>query len=371
MRTYYVGLLYAGKVRLGLQRARGVKGWLSLSAAREHLTRGEHVTLIDFEDSAETAVAAGRPRCRRRHAAAAFPLRPSQEPRGELGDLAIAPALDVSGLVILDGVTEALALHGIDMNSNVEVEGSCRACRASGPGRSGGVVLLDHVTKDRESRGRFAIGAQVKLSATDVAYRLEVVEPFARGREGLVKVKVTKDRPGHVRRYAEGDRIADLRLRSDGEGVTVELVPPMEAGAPLRPTGQMERVSKVVEQDPGLSKRAIRAAISGRHDVIDLALELLVSEGFVEQRPDGRANAHHSRKPFREGTHEPDRAHVPTVPQTCPRTPNSNSCRAPTTSRPPTPNSSGYERRDWHEHPRPPRARAVGRAARRDRGPRR
>ena len=312
MRTYYVGLLYAGKVHSVFSEPEGCKGWLSLSAAREHLTRGEHVTLIDFEDSAETAVArlvalgVGDDTLRQRF----HYVRP-EEPRGELGDLAIAPALDVSGLVILDGVTEALALHGIDMNSNVEVAGFMSGLPRKAAQAGAVVVLLDHVTKDRESRGRFAIGAQVKLSATDVAYRLEVVEPFARGREGLVKVKVTKDRPGHVRRYAEGDRIADLRLRSDGEGVTVELVPPMEAGAPLRPTGQMERVSKVVEQDPGLSKRAIRAAISGRHDVIDLALELLVSEGFVEQRPDGRANAHHSLKPFREGTHEPDRAHVP------------------------------------------------------------
>jgi hypothetical protein len=75
-------------------------------------------------------------------------------------------------------------------------------------------------------------------------------------------MKVTKDRPGHIRQHAEGDRIADLHLASDGAAVKVALDPPGEAGAPLRPTGQMERVSRALEQDSGLSKRAIRAAVS-------------------------------------------------------------------------------------------------------------
>jgi hypothetical protein len=45
--------------------------------------------------------------------------------------------------------------------------------------------------------------------------------------------------------------------------------------------------------------------------VIDLALELLIAEGYVEPRPDGRATAHHSLRPFREGEVTADRAHVP------------------------------------------------------------
>jgi hypothetical protein len=307
-----VALLYPGKIHTAFSEPEGCKGWVYLAAAAEFLASGEHVTLIDFEDTARVAV-------ERLHAlgvrdevirARLHYIRP-EEPYDERGQHAIGPALAVSALVVLDGVTEALALDGIDMNSNVEVARWLASLPRRIAASGAAVVLLDHVVKDREARGRFAIGAQVKLSAADAAYRLEVVEPFARGRDGLVKVKVTKDRPGHIRRYAEGDRIADMRLFSDGSAVTVELDPPGEAGALLRPTGQMERVSRTLEQDPGLSKRAIRAAVSGRNDVIDLALELLIAEGYVEPRPDGRATAHRSLRPFREGEATGDRAHVP------------------------------------------------------------
>jgi len=68
----------------------------------------------------------------------------------------------------------------------------------------------------------------------------------------------------------------------------------------FRPTGQMEQVSKLLEGDPGLSKRSIRSAVKGKNEYIDLALDLLVSEGFVERQKDGN----HSLRPFREAEDE-------------------------------------------------------------------
>jgi hypothetical protein len=338
-----VALLYAGKLHSIFSEPEGCKGWLSLAAIAEYLVAGEHTTLIDFEDSARVVV--------ERLRSLAVPdetirtrfhyVRP-EEPFDEGGQLALAPALAASALVVFDGVTEALALDGVDPNSNAEVARWLARLPRRIASRGAAVVLLDHVVKDREARGRFAIGAQVKLSATDVAYRLEVVEPFARGRTGLVKVKVTKDRPGHIRQHAEGDRIADLHLSSNGSAVTASLEPP-GTGAPLRPTGQMERVSRAIEQDPGLSKRAIRAAVSGRNDVIDLALELLVVEGHVEARPDGRATAHYLLKAFRERMDGDDRAHAPD------RAPNVPKARSePTVPTCPTP-LGGHGTRDGGE----------------------
>ena len=37
------------------------------------------------------------------------------------------------------------------------------------------VVLIDHVAKDKEKRGRYAIGAQHKLAGVAVAYGIEVL----------------------------------------------------------------------------------------------------------------------------------------------------------------------------------------------------
>ena len=62
------------------------------------------------------------------------------------------------------------------------------------------VVLVDHVTKSQEGRGRWAIGSERKLWGLDgAAYGFESLVPFGRGKTGLVKITVAKDRCGHIR----------------------------------------------------------------------------------------------------------------------------------------------------------------------------
>ncbi|MGI8731411.1 MAG: hypothetical protein ACR2LK_15760 [Solirubrobacteraceae bacterium] len=75
---------------------------------------------------------------------------------------------------------------------------------------------------------------------------------------------------------------------------------PDEGDAPIfRPTVLMERVSRAVEAEPGLSVRALRAAVSGKREARDLALDLLVAEGYVERRQDGQAFRHYTMRAFR------------------------------------------------------------------------
>jgi hypothetical protein len=66
------------------------------------------------------------------------------------------------------------------------------------------VVCLDHVIKNRETGGRYALGAQHKLAGvTGATYVFSVIRPLARAKsepvEGIVSLTVTKDRPGYVR----------------------------------------------------------------------------------------------------------------------------------------------------------------------------
>ena len=96
---------------------------------------------------------------------------------------------------VIDGVTEALTIFGLDLNDNADSARWYQQLPRPIVRRGAAVLLIDHVTKDREGRGRFAIGAQHKLAGVDVAYGVEVVEPFGGGRDGLVKVTVAKDRP--------------------------------------------------------------------------------------------------------------------------------------------------------------------------------
>jgi hypothetical protein len=79
----------------------------------------------------------------------------------------------------------------------------------------------------------------------------------------------------------------------------------------FRPTAFMAKISAALERDPGLSKRAIRVAVGGKSETVDLALELLVSEGYVRVETDGRGGHHHPVRPYSEPT-------VPTVTRPCP-----------------------------------------------------
>jgi hypothetical protein len=170
--------------------------------------------------------------------------------------------------------------------------------------RAGAAVnLIDHVVKDKDSRGRYAIGAQHKLAGVDVAYRLEVVHPFGRGREGLIKVAVTKDRPGFVRQYAANrEWVALLRLSSEDGTVTATLTHAEgdQGALSFKPTKLMERISKLLEADPGLGRNEIRSTVGGKQTYVDLARKLLVSEGFVRVERDGQAKRHYVVKPYRE-----------------------------------------------------------------------
>jgi len=226
---------------------------------------------------------------------------------------------------VLDGVTEGMVLHGLDPLSNVDSarwgELLARPLAAAGAA----VEELDHVVKDREQRGRYAIGAQHKLASIDVAYRLDAVEPFGRGREGLVRVTVTKDRPGHVRRHAvQGGRVAEMRLRSRENGsVSVRLDPPSGDDERFRPTHLMQRLSVALEDRPGMSAGDVRA-LRGKNDGLDAALAALVAEGHVEARQEGRAKRHYSLRPYRESDElAPPRGNLPPAssPSTLPPAP--------------------------------------------------
>src|SRR5207249_3499838 len=139
--------------------------------------------------------------------------------------------------------------------------------------------------------------------------------------------------------------VAVMCVRSTGDHVTVTLSPPTAESAEraaFRPTTLMERVSRALEEAPGLSKKAARAAVKGRAEYVDLALDLLIAEGFVEARRDRQATRHYVRRPYRsehdEQVSETDRVQgVRTVSNGVPDT------GAGTVSRVPAPTGGGHE----------------------------
>jgi hypothetical protein len=302
-----VGLIYAGKAHSLSSEPEAGKTWLMLAAAGEQLAAGAHVLYVDFEDTASTIVGRLLKLGVSTDAIVArFHYMRPDEPLDERGNQSLAVVLAKRpSLVIIDGVTEALAVHGLDIGSNNDVA-RWKVILPKKILRAGAALVeLDHVTKDRETRGRYAIGAQHKLAAVDVAYTLEAVEPFGRGREGLSRLTVKKDRPGHVRQHStDAQRVAELRLTSHEDGsVTATLTAP--GSGEWRPTVLMARIAQALEHAPGLSKRQIRETVTGKTKGIDKGIEVLIREGYVRAEPDGQAIRHHVVKPFTDTDRDP------------------------------------------------------------------
>ncbi len=317
-----VFLFYAARISALIGETESCKTWLILVAIAQELNAGHHVILADFEDRPETAVERLRALGVATEAIATHLTYLNPGGRfDELAEAVITEAIESRGpasLAVIDGVTEAMSDIGLDPMSGTDVaayyQGSPRWLARTGAA----VVLVDHVTKSQEGRGRWAIGSERKLSGLDgAAYTLESLRPFGRGKTGLVKVTVAKDRCGHVRQHAgAGGVIAVAELKSwpdDGVTVTFE-APESSEGATFRPTHIMTKLSEAIIETPGLSTRALHACVTGKTETKTLALELLVTDGYAEARPGARgARLYHSLKPFGvdPGASEPEDDNVP------------------------------------------------------------
>ncbi|WP_067832509.1 hypothetical protein [Actinomadura kijaniata] len=161
-------------------------------------------------------------------------------------------------LAVLDGITEAVSLHGLELKDNTDIAtfGLILPRRIASQGPA--VTTLDHVVKDRDGCGRYAIGGVHKLNIINgAAYTMENREPFGTGITGRSGLYIAKDRPGQLRRHAVhsagGMRwFADLKLASHPKGfVEAELEAP-NAGdrKPFRPTALMAKISDALAREP-------------------------------------------------------------------------------------------------------------------------
>jgi hypothetical protein len=304
-RTDGHGLIYPGHIHSFAGEPESLKSWLVQCACAEQVSDGRHVVYLDFEDQAAGVV----PRLQALRVpdeliAARFHYAHPESPlEGHTRHLDRILA-DGCALLVIDGMTEAMALHGLDPQDNGDTATFMRLLPRRATAAGAAVVIIDHVTKDRETRGRWAIGAQHKLAALDgAAYQIDVVHPFGKGRRGLATITVAKDRPGGVRAVAAGGKyFGQLELDSKPDGaVAWHLHPPRGDDEVFRPTALMERISRAVEMAiMPLSQQAILGAVKGDDKAKRLAIEMLVGEGYIAIDNGPRnARLHRSAKPYR------------------------------------------------------------------------
>lgn len=307
-------LLYPGKAHAFNGAPESGKSWAALVACVECINAGRNVLYLDFEDGPETVVSrllalGASPEAVVKHLHYMSPSEALQwggkftkanqdfETFLETADLALA---------ILDGVTEAMGIHGLDINSNNDVAAFYNMLPRRLQRLGITTVNIDHIPKNREGGTRGGIGGQHKLAGIDVSFLFEVTAPFGIGQHGIARIVVEKDRPGQLRQHAEGakhDRIAEFHLISDPETheLDARLEPYPSADGKtggFEPTHLMEKVSDFVAEcnrnDQYPSQRTIEAGVHGNAAYIRQAIANLVKHGHLQKGGAGRRITEHT-----------------------------------------------------------------------------
>lgn len=302
-----IGLFYPGKLHTVSSESEGGKTWLMLAAVLAELTAGNAVVYVDFEDDEGGIV--GRLLslgANRDQVAKTFHyVRPDDAlgtglHRDDLDALLreVRPTLGV-----VDGVTEAMTMHGLSPNDNTDVAKFGRMLPRRLAAAGAASVSLDHVTKSTEGRGRYSLGAVHKLNGLDgAAYVLENRSSFGVGLVGRSTINIAKDRPGQLRKHALSSSgglhwMGDLVLDSQAEGFAdVQVVAPQQhVSSEFRPTALMGKIADALEEHGAMPQRQILATVKGKRQYAIDALALLQRDGFVSSD-----SPHKMLKPFVE-----------------------------------------------------------------------
>jgi hypothetical protein len=296
-------LFYRGKVNALLGESESGKTWVALHAVAQCLQVQEKVIYIDFEDSGKGILSRLRSLGVTDKQLANFTYANPDEnlQLEQRHDLVEALAQQNPDFIVVDGVNAGMTLLGLDLTNNRDATMFSQSLLKPLTMSGAAICTIDHVTKSKEGRGNYAIGAQAKRADINgVAIAVEVVQPFGRGMTGELNLKVTKDRPGHVRANSKDAKIAGrVVIKSTAEGMVTMVIESPEMSS-FRPTRIMESVSMLIEVKP-MSKNAIEKATDGANDTVRAALDCLVKEGFATFA-NGPRNALiiTSVKPFRQ-----------------------------------------------------------------------
>jgi len=304
-RSDEVGLFYPYRVN-GLSGDSGSgKGWVALYACVQEMADGADVVYIDLEDHEDNIVG------RLLSLGVAPELIVEQFNYIRPGDPYMAADLNAldelvvtigATVVVIDSTGESMNAQSLKGNDDDHVtlwfKLLPRRLARLGPA----VVVLDHVTKDKTTRGLWAAGSQRKRAAIDGAtFMVDTLRPFGIGMAGVAKLTTAKDRNGT---HPNGLKAGEFKLdaRSDAYAVTLEAPTPSFEAESFRPTFLMEKTSRFIECHPDSSKNQVETAVSGKAAAKRLALDLLISEDYVTVTP-GRRGAliHRSVHPYREG----------------------------------------------------------------------
>jgi len=296
-RTDGKSLIYAGKVHSFYGESESGKSWVAQIATAELLRSDKKVIYIDFESDPQDIVkrlkGLGVSRANLLQYLTYIRPETARQVDDPYWDAILTP--DSASLVVIDGVTESLTMWGGETVDNDSITKWMRQFPRKVAKESGAaVVLIDHITKNADTRGRFAIGGQAKLATIDgAAYIVEPIEVLSPGRVGSLTLRVTKDRIGDVRAsagmYRKSDRTQEAAVFTiDSTRAQMQYV----IGAPtsedeLNERTEFKKLSEMAEfihHHPGCSRRELNEGVKGDKGLIGERLESLEKSGYIENK---------------------------------------------------------------------------------------
>ena len=296
------------------------KTWAALLAIARTLTIAGVAVFLDLEDTA--AVAVSRLRAlgltdRQIVAGLRYVGREELHAASSVPEV-VAAIIDASpDDVLVDSVGEFMVLCDLDENKAEDVLRFRDRVIAPLTGSGSTVYLIDHVTKDKETRGRWARGNGAKLGMMDGAVYSVRSDGFNQTTAGRIVLTLQKDRHGSLP-GTRGDDLASIYVepRSDGTlHITVD--PPLpkrteeerRAGRDELDRLEVDRIKSrllhVLDVDGALkaSEAETRTKAARKADGIDAmrfghgkfeqAVEELRNEGHLVKRPGDTARGEH------------------------------------------------------------------------------
>ncbi|MFE0101183.1 hypothetical protein [Streptomyces sp. NPDC059009] len=287
-----LALFYRGKLNGVHAESEAGKSWLSCLISVQEIAAHHHVAYIDFEDDAISIIRRLKLLgARREDVAAYFHYLSPTGPLTEADAESVAALIAVGGsLAVFDGMTEAMALEGLDGRLENDVAAWHAKVTKPFAAANWAVVVLDHVPH-AEKR---AIGSQHKRSAlTGVSYLLELITPIGKNMKGKSRLRVEKDRGAWVRAHAvPGPRpqwFADMVIDFEGKAAPTANVWPAWPADDAEVKGYDDPDPKlcravlayVAEHPESSTKTDIRDAVRGNNSKIGRCVDWLVLHQFL------------------------------------------------------------------------------------------
>jgi hypothetical protein len=204
-------------------------------------------------------------------------------------------------VVIIDAAAGAFDNEDLDDNSRKDAERWRKLYVDPFFDNDIATIVIDHVVKNTEARGKYTIGSERKTGGGEVHFGFDTIKPVRRGSTGIYKIINHRDREGH---HARG-HFYDLHATSDPLTHTINCefrpIEHTEDGAVQLPTELMQRVSHYLEaqEDDPSTRNQIILNVKGKAEYVGLAIDHLVNLKYAEEAPGPRnARLYTCLKPF-------------------------------------------------------------------------